>query len=550
MDVPNLSPSFFFANSSKLETRVGNQRHHENRNAMDFIRNLIKKLLRKRSLDDLLAEAEQGIQLKRILDTRQLTFIGIGAIIGTGIFVLLGQVAKDTAGPAVILSFVFAGLLCVFAALCYAEFASMAPVEGSAYTYGYCTLGEFFAWIIAWDLVLEYAVAASAVAHGWSHYFQDFMGQIAGWTGLPLVVPKKFGEAPLSYDPEIGEILPNGNYCDLPAIMIVFILTIFLVRGIQESARINNLMVYLKLIVVALVIVVGFFYINPENWQPFAPYGYGGFAFFGETIWGQSDAGGKPLGALAGAAIIFFAFVGFDSVSAHSAEASEPERDVPRAIIYSLLICTVLYIMVGGVLTGMVNYKDLDVGAPVSDAFGQVGLPKMQFLISIGAIAGMTSVMLVMMLTQPRILLALARDGLIPKWPFGVIHETWRTPWISSLITGIFVAILAGSLPLSILADLVSIGTLLAFAIVCSAVLIMRYSDPDAKRPFKTPLFPFVPIAGIIGCLILMFSLSRDNWIRLLVWLSVGMVIYFSYGFRNSKEGKRIAEMELGGESN
>ena len=509
---------------------------------MDFLRKLFGALLRKRSLEDLLAEAEQGIQLKRILDTRQLTFIGIGAIIGTGIFVLIGQVAKQTAGPAVILSFVFAGLLCVLAALCYAEFASMAPVEGSAYTYGYCTLGEFFAWIIAWDLVLEYAVAASAVASGWSHYFQDFLRQIAGWTGLEgMVVPAKLGDAPFDYDPEVGKVLFNGNYCDLPAIMIVFILTVFLVRGIQESARINNLMVFVKLIVVALVIGVGVFYINPENWTPFAPYGYGGFAFFGETIWGQSDAGGKPLGALAGAAIIFFAFVGFDSVSAHSAEASNPERDVPKAIIYSLLICTILYILVGGILTGMVNYKDLDVGAPVSDAFGQVGMPKMQFIISIGAIAGMTSVMLVMMLTQPRILLALARDGLLPKWPFGVIHPTWRTPWISSIITGVFVAILAGTLPLSILADLVSIGTLLAFAIVCSAVLIMRYMDPDAKRPFKTPLFPFVPIGGVIGCLILMFSLSRDNWNRLVVWLSVGMVIYFGYGFWHSKEGKRQA---------
>ena len=504
--------------------------------------NFFQQLFRKRSLDDLLAEAEQGVQLKRVLDTRQLTFIGIGAIIGTGIFVLIGVVAKQTAGPAVVLSFVFAGMLCVLAALCYAEFASMAPVEGSAYTYGYCTLGEFFAWIIAWDLVLEYAVAASAVAHGWSHYFQDFVKQIDGWTGFGWIVPERWGNAPIDYDHQLGEIEWTGNICDLPAILIVCVLTVFLVRGIQESATINNLMVLLKLIVVALVIGVGVFYIQPENWTPFAPYGYGGLGFFGETVWGQSDAGGKPLGALAGAAIIFFAFVGFDSVSAHSAEAKNPERDVPLAIIYSLLICTVLYIAVGGVLTGMINYQDLDIDAPVSDAFGRVGAPWMQFLISVGAIAGMTSVMLVMMLTQPRILLALARDGLLPEKPFGVIHKTWRTPWISSLMTGAFVALLAGTLPLSILADLVSIGTLLAFGIVCSAVLIMRFIDPDANRPFKTPLFPWVPIGGIIGCLILMFSLPAENWLRLICWLGIGMVIYFGYGFWHSKERVRTRD--------
>ena len=501
--------------------------------------NFFRQLFRKRSLDDLLAEAQQGVQLKRILDTRQLTFIGIGAIIGTGIFVLIGVVAKQTAGPAVVVSFVFAGMLCVLAALCYAEFASMAPVEGSAYTYGYCTLGEFLAWIIAWDLVLEYAVAASAVAHGWSHYFQDFLQQIAGLTGIGIVVPEAFGNAPIDYNHLTGEIDTTGNVCDLPAIVIVLVLTIFLVRGIQESATINNLMVFLKLIVVALVVVVGAMYVKPDNWLPFAPYGYGGFGFFGETVWGQSDPGGKPLGALAGAAIIFFAFVGFDSVSAHSAEAKNPERDVPLAIIYSLLICTVLYIAVGGVLTGMVNYTELDIDAPVSDAFGKVGAPWMQFIISVGAIAGMTSVMLVMMLTQPRILLALARDGLIPKWPFGVIHKTWRTPWISSILTGLFVALLAGSLPLSILADLVSIGTLLAFGIVCSAVLIMRYTDPDANRPFRTPFFPWVPIGGIAGCLILMCSLPAENWLRLVAWLGVGMVIYFGYGFWHSKERHR-----------
>ncbi len=502
--------------------------------------NFFKQLFRKRNLQDLLDEAEKENRLHRILDTKQLTYIGIGAIIGTGIFVLVGQVAKDTTGPAITLSFVFAGILCVLAALCYAEFASMAPVEGSAYTYGYCTLGEFFAWIIAWDLVLEYAVAASAVAHGWSHYFQDMLSLIAenvSW--LPIAIPERFGNAPIDYSHTTHKILTTGYVCDVPAICIVLALTVVLVKGIQESARFNTLMVLLKLAIVLIVIVVGACYINPANWQPFAPFGYGGLGFFGETVWGQTGEAGKPVGALAGAAIMFFAFVGFDSVSAHSAEAKNPERDVPLAIIYSLAVCTILYILVGGVITGMVNYQDLDPNAPVSNAFGQVGLPLMQFVISIGAIAGMTSVMLVMMLTQPRILLALARDGLLPQWPFGVVHSKFRTPWISTIMTGVFVAALSGLLPLSILADLVSIGTLLAFAIVCSAVLIMRYIDPDAKRPFKTPFYPFVPIAGIIGCLILMFSLPEENWLRLFGWLSLGLVIYFGYGFWMSKERVR-----------
>ena len=492
-----------------------------------------RQLFRKRNLEQLLKEAEEGPRLRRILDTKQLTYIGIGAIIGTGIFVLVGQVAKQTAGPAITLSFVFAGLLCVLAALCYAEFASMAPVEGSAYTYGYCTLGEFLAWIIAWDLVLEYAVAASAVAHGWSHYFQDFMNIVE------VEIPTQWGNSPIDYSHETGEIVRTGNIVDLPAIAIVFVLTLVLIKGIQESARFNTLMVMVKLAVVLLVIGVGAMYINPENWKPFAPYGYSGVSFFGHTVMGQAGPGGKPLGALAGAAIMFFAFVGFDAVSAHSAEAKNPERDVPKAIILSLLVCTLLYILVGAVLTGMVNYQNLDVNAPVSDAFRQVRLPVMQLIISVGAITGITSVLLVMLLTQPRILLALARDGLLPNRPFGVIHTRFQTPWISTIITGLFVSLLAGLLPLSILADLVSIGTLLAFAIVCAAVLIMRYASPEVKRPFKTPWFPFVPIAGVFGCLLLMFSLPWENWLRLFVWLSLGLVIYFSYGFWMSKERVR-----------
>lgn len=296
---------------------------------------------------------------------------------------------------------------------------------------------------------------------------------------------------------------------------------------------------YCKVAIVLAVIGIGACYVDTANWEPFAPYGYGGVTFFGHTVWGTVNEAAKPIGVLAGAAIMFFAFVGFDGVSAHSAEAKNPERDVPKAILYSLLVCTALYLLVGGVLTGMVKYTDLDRNAPVSDAFGQVGLPWMQFVVAVGAIAGMTSVMLVMMLTQPRILLALARDGLLPEKPFGVVHPKFKTPWISTILVGIFVALLAGCLPLSILADLVSIGTLLAFAIVCSAVLIMRYVDPQARRPFKTPLFPFVPIAGVLGCLLLMFSLPWENWLRLFVWLALGMVIYFTYGFWKSKQREK-----------
>ncbi|MCA9187079.1 MAG: amino acid permease [Pirellulaceae bacterium] len=498
---------------------------------------MLKQLLRKRRLKDLLAEGARENRLHRILDTKHLTYIGIGAIIGTGIFVLVGKVARDTTGPAITLSFVFAGLLCVLAAFCYAEFASMAPVEGSAYTYGYCTLGEIFAWIIAWDLVLEYAVAASAVAHGWSHYFQDMLGLInqkIPW--ITLTVPEAFARAPFDYDHHGRNFVATGSYFDLPAVFITAVLTVLLVKGIKESAGFNAVMVVLKVAVVLAVIVVGLFYLNPANWKPFAPFGFTGVSFFGHTILGGNGTDGKPVGALAGAAIMFFAFIGFDGVSAHSAEAKNPERDVPRAIILSLIICTVLYIAVGGVLTGMVPYTELDPDAPVSRAFGKVGLEGFQFLIAVAAVAGMTSVMLVSMLTQPRILLALARDGLLPHWPFGVIHSRFRTPWISTILTGVFVATLAGLLPLSILADLVSIGTLLAFGIVCGAVLVMRYLDPEAERPFRTPAFPWVPIGGILGCLLLMFSLPWENWLRLFVWLAVGFAIYFTYGFWRSKQ--------------
>ncbi len=427
------------------------------------------------------------------------------------------------------LSFSVAGIACIFAALCYAEFASMVPVAGSAYTYAYATLGELFAWIIGWDLILEYAVASATVAHGWSHYFQDFIGII----GLHL--PPELTKAPFDFDVATGQFVSTGSVVDITAIVIALIITVILVKGIKESSGFNTSMVIIKLAVVLLVIIVGAMYINSANWEPFAPFGYAGLSIFGHTIWGETGAGGVPVGVLAGAAMIFFAYIGFDSVSTHAEEAKRPHRDVPIGIITSLILCTVLYILVSGVITGMVPYDKIDIDAPVSNAFKQVGLEWAQFIVSLGAIAGITSVLLVMMLSQPRIFLAMARDGLLPENIFGAVHEKFRTPWKSTILTGIFVALLGGFLPLRILAELVNIGTLFAFVVVCAAVLIMRKTHPEAERPFKAPLFPFVPIMGIITCLILMFSLPEENWLRLFVWLAIGFAIYFLYSVKHSK---------------
>jgi APA family basic amino acid/polyamine antiporter len=482
----------------------------------------------KKPLELCLEEMKGENRLRRILGPVALTSLGVGAIIGTGIFVLTGIAAHDKAGPAIILSFVVAGLACVFAALCYAEFASMVPIAGSAYTYAYATLGELFAWIIGWDLILEYAVASATVAHGWSAYFQDFIG-IFG-----LKIPPGLQRAPMDFDPSTGLLTSTGTIIDLPAVIIAAIVTVILVKGIKESVGFNATMVIIKVTIVLFVIAVGAFYIVPENWEPFAPFGLSGISFFGNTIFGQTGMGGAPVGMLAAAATIFFAYIGFDSISTHAEEAKNPKRDVPIAIITSLLVCTVLYIAVSAVITGMVPYDKINIDAPVSNAFAQVGLPWAQFLISLGAIAGITSVLLVMMLSQPRIFLAMARDGLVPPKIFGAVHEKFRTPWKSTILTGIFVSILAGFLPLRILAELVNIGTLFAFVIVCSAVLIMRRTHPKAERPFRAPLVPFIPIMGIITCLVLMFSLPEENWLRLFIWLAIGACIYFFYGRKHS----------------
>ncbi|NTU53443.1 MAG: amino acid permease [Chlorobiaceae bacterium] len=488
----------------------------------------MKNSFRKKPLSLLLEEMKSEHRLNRILGPVALTSLGVGAIIGTGIFVLIGVAAHDKAGPAVTLSFALAGFACIFAALCYAEFASMAPVAGSAYTYAYATLGELFAWIIGWDLILEYAVASASVAHGWSHYFQDFIG-IFGWS-----LPAALCRAPIDFDQATGTFIPTGTMFDLPAVLITLVITIVLVKGIRESAGFNTGMVIVKLAIVLLVIFLGAKYVKPENWQPFAPFGYSGLSVFGHTILGQTGPGGAPIGVLAGAAMIFFAYIGFDSVSTHAEEARNPQRDVPIGLIASLIICTVLYIAVAAVITGMVPYDKINIDAPVSDAFRQVGLGWAQFLVSLGAMTGITSVLLVMMLSQPRIFLAMARDGLLPKNFFGSIHEKYRTPWKSTILTGFFVALLSAFLPLRLLAELVNIGTLFAFVVVCSAVLIMRKTNPDADRPFRAPLVPLVPIAGILTCLLLMFSLPAENWWRLIIWLAIGFCIYFFYGRHHS----------------
>jgi APA family basic amino acid/polyamine antiporter len=414
----------------------------------------------------------------------------------------------------------------------------MVPVAGSAYTYAYATLGELFAWIIGWDLVLEYAVSSATVADGWSGYFQSIL-DVFGWK-----LPHAIAGPIVNYDPQLGRLVATGSVINLPAVLIVLLVTAVLVVGIRESAGINTGLVAVKLAAVIFVIAVGAFYVNTANWHPFAPFGLTGFQVFGHTLLGQSDAGGKPVGMLAGAALAFFAYIGFDSVSTHSEEAKNPQRDVPIGIIVSLVLCTLLYIAVVAVLTGMVPYDQLDVNAPVSDAFGRAGLHWAQFLIAAAGIAGITSVLLVTMLSQARILLAIARDGLLPLGFFGAVHDRFRTPWKSTIVTGLFVASLTAFLPISVLLLLVNMGTLFAFVIVCAAVLIMRRTHPEAERPFRVPFVPLVPILGIASCLLLMFSLPSENWLRLFVWLGIGLAIYFFYGRRHSTLARLRAEHE------
>lgn len=486
----------------------------------------LRQLFASKRLDVLLHEMESDNRLKRTLGPINLTALGVGAVIGAGIFAATGAAANHVAGPALMVSYIVAGLACIFAALCYAEFASMAPVAGSAYTYAYVTMGELFAWIIGWDLVLEYAVGAATVANSWSSYSQKVLEKVG------VHVPALFKQATFVY--ENGEYIRTGSLFNLPAIVIVVIMTLILVKGISESAGFNALMVFIKVAAVVFVILVGAFYIDPANWQPFAPYGWTGLNIFGFHVAGQTGPGGEPVGMLAGAAMIFFAYIGFDSVSTHAEEAKNPQRDVPIGIVASLVLCTVLYVLVVAVLTGMVKYDQIDINAGVSSAFHHVNLPWAEIIIATAGVAGMTSVLLVMMLSAPRVFLAMARDGLVPKSFFADVHPKFQTPWKSTIAIGIFVATLAGFLPIDALLHLTNIGTLFAFVIVCAAVLIMRKTNPNAVRPFRCPLVPVVPILGIATCLMLMFSLPAANWLRLVIWMGLGLVIYFCYGHWHS----------------
>lgn len=475
------------------------------------------------------AEGEaKGDNLKRVLGPWQLTALGIGAVIGAGIFVATGAAAKNVAGPSLMLSYVVAGFVCLLAALCYAEFAAMTPVAGSAYTYAYTTLGQIFAWIIGWDLILEYAVGAATVANGWSGYSQEVLKIITNGYELP----ESIRSAPLAFDPKTTRFSSTKSIINLPAILIVLLLTAILVRGIKESARANAVMVAIKLGAVLFVILVGAFHVYPANWEPFAPYGW----TFSQNPNAKAGEAGT-VGMLAGSAIIFFAYIGFDAVSTQAEEARNPKRDIPIGIIGSLLICTVLYIAVVAVLTGMVPYQELSKDAGVSDAFKKAGLPKAEFLIAAAGVAGITSVLLVMMLGSARVLMAMARDGLLPQ-QIAHIHPSFKTPWKATLLVGALTAVLAGLFPIEDLVQMTNIGTLFAFAVVCGAVLVMRKTNPDAPRPFKVPLVPFVPILGVLGCVLLMLSLPPHNWGRLLIWMAIGLVIYFAYSRRHAVLGK------------
>jgi APA family basic amino acid/polyamine antiporter len=467
-----------------------------------------EQLFAVKPVERLLAELEGEERLHRVLGPVTLTALGVGCIIGAGIFVLTGLAANRFAGPGLTLSFAVAGIGCALAGLCYAEFASTVPVAGSAYTYAYATLGEMFAWIIGWDLILEYAVASSTVAHGWSHYLLAFL-KLFG-----ITLPAVWTGNPFDFDPATQEWVVTGAYANIPAALVVLAVTVILVIGIRESARFNAAMVLLKLAVVLFVIVVGAQLVDVRNWDPYLPYGWSG--------------------VMKGAAYIFFAYVGFDSVSTHAEEARNPQRDVPIGILASLALCTVLYLLVAAVLTGMVPYDKIDIDAPVAHAFAHHGMPVAVFLISLGAIVGITSVLLVLLLSQARILLAMARDGLLPPF-FAAVHPRYRTPHKATILTGILVAAVGALFPLKLLADLVNIGTLMAFVIVSAAVLVMRRTNPDLPRPFRTPLMPWVPIGGMVSNLIMMLYLGWENWIRLFAWLGIGMVIYFAYGRRHSR---------------
>jgi len=476
---------------------------------------------RVKSVEDSIRDTDEPeTRLRRHLSALDLTVFGVGVIIGTGIFVLTGVVAKTVAGPSVAFSFVIAGIVCGLAAICYAEFASTVPVAGSAYTFSYATLGEVVAWIIGWDLVLELALGAATVSVGWSGYLNQLLGDL----GIPL---------PTSIAGETATV-------NIPAIFIALAMTGVLMLGIKLSSRVTSVIVAIKLLIVLLVIVVGVFYVKAANYHPFIPPaqpGKGGSGWSApliQTLFGFTPTTFGVGGIFAGAAIVFFAFIGFDIVATAAEETKNPEKDLPRGIIGSLVICTLLYVAVCLVVVGMQNYTKLSETAPLADAFRSVGLPFFSGVISLGALAGLTSVVLILMLGQSRVLFAMSRDRLLPP-TLGRVHPRWGTPYKLQLITGVVVAVLAGFIPLTTLADLVNIGTLFAFVLVSIAVWILRRTRPELERSFRVPLVPVVPILSALASLYLMLNLPGETWLRFAIWMVVGLVVYFLYGRRNSR---------------
>src|SRR5579884_3554579 len=468
-------------------------------------------LFTKKPVELLLAESEgggeHGNNLKRSLSATSLVALGIGAIIGAGIFTLTGVAASTHAGPALVYSFILAAIGCAFAGFCYSEFATMIPIAGSAYTYSYCTMGELIAWIIGWALVLEYAVGAATVSVSWAATFDSIL------LSFGIELPRSIVASPFA---------PQPGSVNLIAVIIICIISFILIRGIQESATVNDIIVIIKVTVVIFFIGIGYFFINYKNYHPFLPQNTGTFGAFGWS------------GVLAAAGQIFFAYIGFDAVSTAAQEARNPKRDMPIGIIGSLAICTVLYILYSIVLTGVVNYKDLNVAAPLAIAVDRMkGMPWIGEIMKVGSLLGLTSVILVMLLGQSRVFYSMSRDGLLPKL-FSDVHPKFRTPWRSNILLMIFVSIGAALTPIAQLGNLTSIGTLFAFIVVCIGIIIMRRIRPDLPRPFKTPLVPLVPIVGVIANLGLMAGLGVITWAAFLIWMSIGLIVYFSYSRKTS----------------